>query len=270
MARSEQEIIDSMGTPPAGLTFEPASDAAKWRNMFALGIRIFEGLFDRHVLDVREEIQQNRYGSQRWYRSAAMSYQNGDSIELDANGVAYYQVVDPSKRIVTAVSAREGEYFGSQMVLLKVAKTVNGELAPLTSAELSGLRAYIEFIRPFGVKVDTISTQSDLISVRGLVYLNSLIAVATVENSVKDAMATFRDTLVFDGIAKKSDLIRAIANVDGVYSVGNLSFRRRSYLGTQYTEVVNASLDAGYFNYADLSIQLVDGNNNTVRTITAL
>jgi len=267
MSRTEQQIIDAMGTPPDGLTFEATADSTRWRNIFAQAIKIFEDIFDQHVVDVETEIQNNRYGSQRWWRSAAVAYQHGDSLALDLNGVPRYDVVDTTKQIIVAVSARESVFFGTLTITLKVAKLVSNVLTPLSTEELAGFRAYVNYIRPFGVRVEIISTSSDLIQLTGNVYLSSLIGVNTVETAIKLALKTYR---VFDAVAKKSDFTKTIANINGVFSVGDFTFRHKSYVSSVYVDAINATLDAGYFNYGVLSLNLIDVNNNVVKTITTL
>jgi hypothetical protein len=268
MARTEQQIITDMGTAPAGLTFESSGDAAKWRNIVAASIRNFELLMDNHIVALTDVLRNNRYGSLSWYRTMAQLYQHGDSLSYDANEVPYYAIVDPTKRIVAAVSAREAPMLNTMGVLVKVSRVDSNVLAPLTSQQLSGIKAYFNILRPFGIQVDVISTQPDVISIRVDVYLDSLIASDTVKSSIISILRQFRDEFVFDGVAKKSDIIKLLADVNGVYAVGDMTYRRKSYYDTSYVDVVNAQLDSGYFNYGDMVVSLIDRNNQAVQTIT--
>ncbi len=257
-----------MGTPPAGLSFESSGDAAKWRNIVASSIRNFELLMDSHVVTLTDVLRNNRYGSAQWYITMARLYQHGDSLSYDENGIPYYAVVDATKRIVAAVSVREAPLQSTTGVLIKLSRIVDNVLAPLSSEQLAGIKAFFNIVRPFGVQVETISTQPDAISINVGVYLDSLVASSTVKDSVIAILQQFRDEFVFDGVAKKSDIISLLGGITGVYSVGDMSFRRRSYYATEYVDVVNAQLDSGYFNYADMIVSLIDVNGSAVQTIT--
>jgi len=186
--------IDSAQTLLSDLT--TSSKVAIWRLKFfvlAVGIWTVEKLFDEHVLWIEARAQELIVGTAIWYRVKALEYQHGDSLVWE-DPIYKYAAVNEAVKIVKLASVNE---VGGQ-VLIKVAKLVSSEPAPLSVPELDAFQAYMQKVKFAGVNVACISRDPDFLKVYFHVYVDPLVLNSSGElifntssKSVEDAINNY-------------------------------------------------------------------------------
>jgi hypothetical protein len=254
MARTEQEIIDDMGTPPSGFVFAQLAEWVTWRGFFAKAIALFESILDKTKSDINAIITNQKIGSKYWYYKKILEFQNGDTLVMDEDtGILSYPSVNPDKQIIARCSISEENIEGVNHVVIKVAKYNNLDdkvLVPLdVSTELPNFEVYVENVKITGTDTLVVSSASDLVKMIGKIYYDPTYNPDEVIAAVKQALIDYRDELDFNGVIKKHEFVAAIANAAGVYAVDIDTLEHRS-AAEAYTALESAaSLFAGYFNY---------------------
>ncbi len=106
---------------------------------FATAQNTFEQLADVTKTEIQEIADAAPTGNPKWIQTQILKFQFGDVVQLGANFVPFYPVIDTTKQIVTrcAVFSDPNE----TTVEIKVAKSENPP-EPLTAAELTALEDY--------------------------------------------------------------------------------------------------------------------------------
>lgn len=211
--------IDSSQTLLSDLT--TSSKVAIWRLLFfvmAVGIWSHEKLFDEHVIWIENRAQELIVGTAIWYRVKALEYQHGDSLTFEYP-VYKYATVNETVKIVKLASVNE---VGGQ-VLVKVAKLVSGEPAPLSVPELDAFSVYMNKIKFAGVNLACISRSPDLLKIYFHVYIDPLVLNPSGElisntaiKPVEDAINNYCKSLPFNGIFSITELTDKIQQATGV------------------------------------------------------
>jgi len=233
----------------AGLS---ASAVADWKILRDLCISIamlFETILDLFKSDVNDTLSKKQFGTLFWYVEVSKEFQSGDSLSV-VDGIVAYDPIDASHRIVTQASAKESD---DGTLTLKVAKTVAGDLAPLSTTELSGFKDYIHERRSPGVKTTIDSLPADRVKYSGEYLYDTLYDKDDVDDAVQVAIKSFRDTFRFDAIFYISEFVTAVSNVPGVVSVTTSVDVWNTLNLTWVPVVVSAELPAGYFNWDNTS-----------------
>lgn len=236
MARSIQEIYDSiiqeketfssldgllpLGTDYAALLSDlsSASKVAIWR-LWAYVIAwfswILENLWDQHKAEVEAIANAAKYGSLPWYVSQSKLWQDGDTLTY-VDGFPGYAVVDASKRKVTQASAVE-DIFPAQVFL----KVTQGEdpLTPLAQADLTEFTAYVNQVKPAGIKVVVSSLNADTLQVNMNVGYDPILNPSVVSLNVEAAINSYLKNLPFDGRFTRLAFEDAIQSVAGVKTI---------------------------------------------------
>ena len=229
MARTIREIADGMKADfvrsealrtAFGLTagYDPDGDAAAQaayydQNFSAVSVEtcilyvmaacaaLVENLFDWFTADVDERVNEDRYGRKGWYEKTAKAFQYQDGVDYDLNiDTGRYEVEegeDSPYRIVKHASAEASNGYG---VRLKVAKEINGELAPLNNDEKAAFVVYINRLKPAGVPVEVISSNPDKLAMKMAVWYDPLVfSAATALQKVKETVSDYLKSLEFNG-----------------------------------------------------------------------
>lgn len=249
-----QPAIDSSQTLQRDLT--STSKVAIWRLIYytiAVGTWIFEQLLDIHTAAIEARKLELIAGTNQWYASAALEWQEGD--ELTWNGNQYvYSIVDSTKRTVQYSSSVDGD----NTVTIKVAKD-DGSGAPekLSAAQLTSFSSYMEQLVFAGINSIIVSTDEDLAKIYYTIQVNGLVIDATGESianpgtfPVHDAIDAYLADLDFNGIFRVSELTDVIVGVEGVINPIATAVEGKAFAGTYEDIMANTLQDytsvAGY------------------------
>lgn len=241
---SLQPDIDTTQTLLSDLT--TPSRVARWRLFFfvvAVAIWTHEKLWDIFRAEVIALAAAAHPGTVRWYVEKALQFQFGHPLVI-VNGVPTYEVDAPLDRIVSRAAGGEG----SGQVLVKVAKTSGGGLAPLDVAELAAFEEYMDQVKFAGTIVQVISEVADLVKVPVTVFYDPLVMAADgsllldpATKPVEDAIRAHLANLPFNGALVLTDLVDAMQRAEGV---------RNPVLG-------NVQAKYGLFPYGTITVRYV-------------
>jgi hypothetical protein len=220
----QQEMFDSIAANPnlAGLT--SISKVAIWRLFIfvvAFAIWTLEVLFDTHLKEVQEVIQQDKTHRPSWYVTQAKRFQYGfalipDTDKYDNTGYTDTQIED--SMIVKYAAATPG---GGQ-VYLKIATEIAGVLAPLPNPEKIAFDGYAKEFIDMGVKYIIINHLPDILLLNIQIFRDPLIldvngmSILNGNYPVQDAINEFMKELPFDGELVLFDLETKIKAAEGV------------------------------------------------------
>ncbi len=237
----------------SGLT--STSKVALWRLMVyivSLGHFTLESLFDTFEAYILELISLNQIHTSIWYRERVLEYQHGfpfeqstgsyDNTDVDAG------LLNASK-IITSASVEEL----AGRLKIKVAKTENNVLAPLSDDELTGLSVYLEKVKDAGNRLLIISRDPDELQIDLDVLFDPLVIDgdgkrldATNDDPVGEAIDSYLSNLEFNGEFIIKNLEDAIEAVEGVVIADTKVALAR--FGTNNFEEIDKTYisDAGY------------------------
>lgn len=120
----------------------------------ASAIFVLESLYDNLKAYVDAALNARLTHNRQWYVDLAKAFQYGDTINPLTGK---YDVVDESKQVIdyAAVDEINGVLF------IKVARLMNGELAPLSTEMMTAFAVYIQATKDAGVVVKNISEVGD-------------------------------------------------------------------------------------------------------------
>lgn len=170
-----------------------------------------ENLWDAFRRDVGELAVIAESHTAPWWaeRVKEFQYDTVTPYYLIWNGSAYvYNIIDPTKRIVTRVSVTEP---GSGSVSIKVAKgTTPVQLAP---AELTALQGYVGRRKAAGTVVNVTSLAADQLTLTIEVKYAASSTLASVQTLVEAAVNNYLANLPFDAIVRWSGIVDAIQSI---------------------------------------------------------
>ena len=230
MARDINTIFNAMladktaRTELNGLT--STSSVSIWRLLLyicAVGIWTLEKLFDALVVEVKGLLANQKTLRLSWYANMAKNYQHGDSLVPDKDYYDNTGIDDATiaaKKVVQYASCQD---VGTTL-RLKVARSVSGALAPLTSAQLLGLQAYFAKVKAAGVFIQFVNSTPDNIRMTLKIYYDPSVLDSsgarldgTSSTPVQDAINDYlQNDIAFDGYFVTSKLIDKLQEVDGV------------------------------------------------------
>lgn len=201
------------------LTVNPSATAIwQWiRYAIAYSIWFFEGMVVSHAGELENFREKDAIGKDLWYAKQMKLFQYGDALEWDDEGsVLRYPIVDISKRIIVsaAVSAANG------IAIVKVAKSVSGELAPLDASEKAAATAYLDRIQIAGTNMVLQSYPPDAVTFGVEVWHDAQIDfISLIEPQVQSAISNYLRNLDFNGIIIWTLLIDSLQKITGVKAV---------------------------------------------------
>ncbi len=222
-----------------------------WTYIVAFCQWTIETLFDQHINEVNNIIITQKPHTLQWYVYMAKQFQYGDALIPDTDT---YAVIDTTKQLVSYAAATE--IFKG--IRIKVAKTTSGDLAPLSSSELTAFTSYASLIKDAGVRLYITSTNADRLILNLKIYYNALVLDSTGQRldgtgntPVQDTISLFLENLPFNGLYINYRLLNALAAVDGVIipeivsASANYGILTPSIIESEYQP------DAGYLRIAD-------------------
>jgi hypothetical protein len=207
-----QSLLNSLATP---------SRVARWRLMLwvvAVCTFVHENLWDLFRAEVDAIALGSTIGTLRWYVNKALAYQHGYDLVIIDN-VPKYELDVPAARIVKSAAGRDV----TGHVIIKVAKVVSGNLAPLSTPEFEGFEAYMDAIKMAGTVLTVLSAPPDQVRVTATVYYNPLLLAANgsllTDGSVfpaEDAIREYFSSLPFNGEMSITALQDALQRVPSI------------------------------------------------------
>ncbi len=162
--RTQQQISDQMDAVQAQFpelaNLTSKSNTAVFgliRNIWIAAQLALDHYVDGVLANLKATAAAARVGTLQWYVDQVKAFQYGDPIAI-VNGRVGYDVVDPSKRIITQAAATED----NGRLAIKAAKpSTDLYFQALSDAELSALKDYVGAVKYAGVSVDVISLPAD-------------------------------------------------------------------------------------------------------------
>lgn len=253
---AEDAVISSYGLD-SSKTFDQQFSKASIESIlfyvFAAALWALEKLFDLHVEEVEEQIEELEPHTLRWYVNKAKAFMQGMSLVTDCD---YYDTSDMSDedieeaQIIKYAVATES----NTVVYLKVAREVDGSPAQLTDTQLSAFTSYINTVKDAGVSVVIRNESADLMAVTMVVYYDATLLTSDgsslsdgstpVLDAIKEAIAG----LPFNGVFRKTDLLTAVQEVSGVEVVDVTEMKVKTANADDWTELVGFNRPySGYY-----------------------
>lgn len=249
-----QSKIDTEVNTLLGLSTSASAEWKIWRDAIVSVVMILEAIVDAFKDDTLDYVDNQRYGTKSWYKSICKEFQYPGSLSVK-DGRVGYAAVDPTKQIIAAASVRDQAKDG---LVVKLAKSSNGNLVPLSSAELTSFRSYFNARKILGTVSQIFSMTADSIYYDVIIEYDPLYGSSQVQAAVEDLLLNYRDNYEFDGLFYRADLIKQIMEVPGVV---NLHFEDLEITHPSGDlEVISnmVELDSGYFVYdSNCNIEMV-------------
>lgn len=221
MARTREaiqsEMLQRIANTPELTVYNSSSKTALFRlitYVVSWGIFTLESLFDVHKEEVETTIATRRPGTPAWYAEITKEFQLGDDLILVDN-VPQYETIDEAKRIVTRVAYKEN----AGTLTLKVAKGEVGATEPLSDQELTQLETYLDKRKYAGTPISLVSLNADRLRLMAEIFYDGIYDLATIQESVKNALNSYMENLRFDGLVLRSEIIEAVKAVPGVIDI---------------------------------------------------
>lgn len=254
----QQAIITDLQAYFPNLSTSKVAEWRLWTHVVAAAIHAFELLLDLFREEMNTLAAKNTSGTVAWYEEMCYRFQNGHKLTYDRQrAVFYYETDAPEDRIVKVAAVAET----IKNISLRVAKEdAQGKIIPLSDSERKNMEDYFDTIHTTGIPVAIISTTADTIRYNIQVYYDPITPTSIIEQSVLQAIETFKTSLSFDAKFYSQRLLDAVMHVDGVVTVKDVSIEHKRSVDTDFSSVdVMAELNAGYFDYA---------NDNTLTLIS--
>ena len=247
----QQSIIDAKAADPTLSGLSSTSNAAiwlLWTYVVAVCQWVLEQYFDAHKSEVTGIIATQKPHTLQWYVTKAKQFQYGVALPPETDTYATVST-DPLVAIIRYAAAVEL----TNLVRIKVATLTAGVLAPVSTAQLTALKAYMQLVKDAGVRMQVTSTLPDTLQLELLIYYDPLVLDVsgarldgTSNYPVKDAIVAFLQNLPFNGLFVINNLVRALQEVDGVV-IGMVYSAAATYASLPYAPIaVEYTPDAGY------------------------
>ena len=236
-----------------GLT--STSKVALWRlwvYIVALAHFTIETLFDTFKIQIQSLIDLNQIHTSIWYRERVLEYQHGFPFE---QATGSYNNVGVDTGLVNAsliISSASVEELAGRLKI-KVAKTENNALAPLSPEELLGLSVYLEKVKDAGNRLLIISRNPDELQLNLDISFDPLVLDGngarldgTNDDPIGEAIDDYLSNLEFNGEFIVRNLEDRLEAVEGVVIADTQSSSAR--FGTNLFQEIDKTYisDAGY------------------------
>ena len=182
----------------------------------------FEAIVDAFAVDVTTTINNRINGTPTYYANALLQYQQGDTVVVREDGLAYgYVSEDPLKRIITQVAYTEnasGQGVDVDIVM-KVATGEKGNLQAIPADELVAINAYLSRVKFAGTRIVAISRQGDVLIPRVTVYWDGSVRESELYDAIEESLHDYIVNIDFNSAVYVSKVLDAIKRVDHVTDV---------------------------------------------------
>jgi len=241
-----------------------------WTYIIAVCQWTLENLYDLFVAEVNTTIDEKNPHSPQWYAGKARAFQFGmelasDTDKYDNTGLTDSQV--EQLQIVNYAAVVEAVVNNQNVLRIKVATNIDGDLGPLSADQLTAFSAYMQRVKDAGVRLAISSTIADGLKLGMDFYYDPLILNSdgkrndgTDQTPVQSAIDTFLKNLPFNGVFSINKLVDALQGVPG-YKDLKLNYVLKQYGDLPYTSVsVTYVPDSGYLRFVsagDLAINFI-------------
>ncbi|MDR1623914.1 MAG: hypothetical protein LBS04_02965 [Tannerellaceae bacterium] len=253
-----------------GLTFEDQFSSVSLESVIfsvvATAMWIMQQLFDQFKVDVSQILNNQMAGTANWYAHKSMMFQFGMDL---VDGTDYYdnagltsEQID-AMRVVKYAAAVESK--DKSILYVKVATDDgNGVRQPLSSAQLTAFKQYLNDVQYAGVRISVINDPADEMKLRMDIYYDPLVLDelgvrldGTVETPVQDAIRNYLANLPFNGTYTNQGLVDALQVIDGVHIAEIKSAASRYGDYTEFSEIDAREIaHAGYYKVSDANLTL--------------
>lgn len=276
MARTQDQIFEEMKAEAISLATDANSDeliamlnntskVAIWRLIFkavSYCIFIVESIFDLFKIEVDDVIKQKKPHSARWYAEKSKAFQYGlpliaESDEYDNTGLTETQI--DAMKIISQAAVVEQE----RGIRIKVAKTVDNDLGPLTAGELTSFTEYMEEVKDAGIKLNITTQAPDDLKAALRIFYDPLVLMqdggridGTNSTPVQSALKDFLKALPFNGLFVCQMAVDALQKVEGVVIVKDDQWLAR-YGALDFNAIdVEYLPDSGYLRIQDIDLTI--------------
>ncbi|MBS2100717.1 hypothetical protein [Carboxylicivirga linearis] len=263
IADIQQEMVDTVQADETlNMKLTSTSKTALWRlttYVVATAIWMLETLYDELVALVNSILATQKTHNLYWYAEKAKEFQYGYALVPDTD---YYETIDEDAQIVShaAVDEIAGKLF------MKVAKDVNGELAPLSTAdpdELTPFEQYILKVKDAGVVVNIVSDVGDDLRLVLDIYYDPLVLNENGELltdpgqiPAEDTIKTFISGLPFNGEFIPANLVDALQATTGI-DIPEIRTVDTKYAANDWQPVYGKVVpNAGYLTISDENLTI--------------
>lgn len=245
--RQDWELVIDTYALANGITLSTSAVAEwkLWRDLIITIAMTLERIVNLFKKDVEVYLNNEQHGGLYWYGQISKEFQYGDNLVV-VDGIVKYPTITPANLRVSHVSVKE---VNDEVLVLKVAKSVSGVLAPLSAPELASFKSYIAQRKLPGTKININSNVADLVNYDIEIYYDVLFDPAIVQQNVLDSLNLFKNNLAFDAVLYKSAFVDAVMNAEGVKGLNIYTLDIDMSDGNNYELVNYLELQAGYFNW---------------------
>ena len=235
--------------------------------VFAFALWTLEKLFDLHVSEVKERIDQSEPHTLRWYVNKTKAFMYGhrlmdDSDQYDMSSLSDTDI-EKAKVVKYAVASES-----NTVVYIKVAGERDGKPILLPDSQCAALNSYINTIKDAGVSVKIRNEEADLMRISLVVYYDPTLLSAdgtslTSDNKpVDDAVRSVITNLPFDGTYRNTDLLNELQKLSGVEVVDISKVEVKLRNAERWTEVVGYNRPySGYYEIDSLEVEYKQYSN---------
>jgi hypothetical protein len=252
------------------LTFEDQFSAVSLENIIfsdvATAMLVMQELFGQFKIDISAILNAQLSGTVNWYAYKAMLFQYGmelmpETDSYDNTGLTSEQIT--SMRVVKYAAAVESK--DKSILYVKVATDAgNGVRQPLSSAQLTAFKQYLNDVQYAGVRIIMISDPADEMKLQIDIYYDPLVLDetgnrldGTSNTPVQDAIRNYLANLPFNGTYTNQGLVDTLQVIDGVRISEIKSAASRYGAYTEFTEINAREIaHAGYYQISDVNLNL--------------
>ncbi len=235
--------------------------------VFATALWTLEKLFDLHVAEVEQRIEQLEPHTLRWYVNKTKAFMYGHKLVTNSD---YYNLsklsdtdIEEAKVVKYAVASES-----NTVVYIKVAGEKEGKPSLLTDSQFSALNSYINTIKDAGVSVQIRNEQADLMRISLVVYYNPTLLASDGASLQSDGSKPVDETvksvitnLPFNGVYRNTDLLAALQSLPGVEVVDIADVKVRARNSEEWADVVGFNRPySGYYEIESLNVEYKEYN----------
>lgn len=252
------------------LTFEDQFSAVSLENIIfsdvATAMYVMQQLFDQFKIDISGILNAQLSGTVNWYAYKAKLFQYGmelvpETDYYDNTGLASEQIT--AMRVVKYAAAVESK--DKSILYVKVATDdSNGNRQPLSSAQLTAFKQYLNDVQYAGVRISVINDPADVMQLQIDIYYDPLVMNelgirldGTDNTPVQDTIRNYLANLPFNGTYTNQGLVDTLQVIDGVRIAEIKSAASRYGAYTEFTEINAREIaHAGYYEISDANLIL--------------
>lgn len=263
------EMVKQLYGLKDGLTFEDQFSAVSLENIIfddvATALWVNQQLFEQHKIDISAILNEQMSGTANWYAWKAKQFQFGQELVFEADyydntGLTSEQI--SSRQVVKYAAAVES--LDKSILYLKIATESNSNRQPLSAAQLTAFKNYLNAYQYAGVRIVVINDQPDHMKLTIDIYYDPQVLDeagkrldSNANTPVQDAIRNYLKNLPFNGMYTNQALVDTLQVLDGV-DVAEIKFAASRYGAyTQFTEINAREIaHAGYYQISDANLIL--------------